>query len=291
MTVYPLGIDYPKEQTEDDARSLIFDTGPLPEALEIAGESTLILTLSTDMPDAAITAKLCDVAPDRSSTFITSGWLRLSHRDGHDTPSPPASGETYKIKIELWPIDYLIQAGHRLRLAISLSDFPRLFPLPHQGKIQLHFSPDGIQQLALRVVPTGRLLDTTPELATVDLSILEGVEFEYEPMWKVVRDQVTNQVSVQSGMTMGFKPMHMAVPIKASNHYSANIVQGRPETAHLVADSRAEFSLEGKRYVASVHQGVTQDQIEISTRIDEEGKTIHNKTFEDVIHISQETGK
>ena len=280
MTVYPLGIDYPKEQTEDNARSLVFDTAPLPEALEIAGESTLTLTLSTDMPDAAITAKLCDVSPGGPSTFITSGWLRLSHREGHDTPSPPKSGQTYQIKIELWPVDYLIQEGHRLRLAISLSDFPRIFPLSHQGSIQLHLSPEGIQQLALRVLPAGRVLGTTPELATADLSILEGIEFEYEPSWKVVRDQVSDQVSVQSGMSMGFTPMHMASPIRASNHYSANVTQGRPETANIVADSRVEFALEGKRYVATAHQRVTQDQIEVSTRIDEEGKTVHEKTFE-----------
>ena len=188
-------------------------------------------------------------------------------------------GKPYKIQVKLWPIDYLIPAGHRLRLALSLSDFPRVFPLPHQGKIHLHFSPEGPQSLALQVLPVEKRTDARPELAVSDLSILEGVEFAYEPKWKVVRDQVAGQVSVESGMSMEFTPMHMAVPIQASNHYSATVMEGMPETARLDADSKIEFSLEGNRYAATVHQRVTQSQIEISTRVEEAGDVIHEREF------------
>jgi hypothetical protein len=269
MTVYPLGIDYPKEQREDNARSLVFDTAPLAQALEIVGESTLTLTLSTDMPEAAITAKLCDVGPDGASALITSGWLRLGRGDG----------EGIGVRLKLWPIDYLIPAGNRLRLALSLSDFPRIFPVPHRGRILLHFSTGVTQNLALHVLPAKKTMRAVPELGESDLSILEGVEFVYEPIWKVVRDQVSNQVSVTSGMFMEFTPMHMTVPMKASNHYTAAVTEGLPETARLVADSEVAFSLEGTGYVATVHQMVTQDRIETAARIEEEGKVIHEKTF------------
>ena len=279
MTVYPLGIDYPRDQREDNARSLLFDTAPLAQALEIVGESVLTLTLSTDMPDAAVTAKLCAVGPDGASSFITSGWLRLSHRQGHQAPLPPLPGEPYKVQVRLCPVDYLVPAGNRLRLALSLSDFPRLFPLPHQGKIHLHFFPGKAQSLALQILPREKRLDGRPELAVSDLSILEGVEFAYEPKWKVVRDHVASRVTVESGMSMEFTPMHMTAPIKASNHYSAAVTEGMPDTACLDADSEIQFSLEGTGYTATVRQRVTQSQIEIATRVQEEGDVIHEKTF------------
>jgi putative CocE/NonD family hydrolase len=92
MLVFPLGLDYPAEQSEDNARSLTFDTPALDEALEIVGQPELVLALSTDMPDAAVTAKLFDVAPDAKSTLITGGSLRLSRREGHENPRPPFWG-------------------------------------------------------------------------------------------------------------------------------------------------------------------------------------------------------
>lgn len=51
-------------------------------------------------------------------------------------------------------------------------------------------------------------------------------------------------VSVESGMSMEFTPMHMTVPIKASNHYSASVTEGMPETARLDADSKIECVLQ-----------------------------------------------
>lgn len=279
MTVYPLGIDYPQDQREDNARSLLFDTAPLLEPLEIVGESALTLSLSTDMPDAAITAKLCDVRPDGVSSFITSGWLRLSHRDGHASVSPPVPGETHRMRLDLWPIDYRVPAGNRLRLALSLSDFPRIFPLPHRGGIRLPFSKEEAQKVVLRVLPEGRRREGRPELAASDPGLLEGVDFTYDPKWRVVKDHVSRRLSVESGMSMEFTPMHMTVPIRASNHYTAAVTEGLPETARLVADSSVEFALEGERYTASVHQEVTQSRIEISTRVEQAGRVLHDKDF------------
>ena len=111
------------------------------------------------------------------------------------------------------------------------------------------------------------------------MSILEGVEFAYEPKWKVVRDHVAGRVTVESGMSMGFTPMHMTVPIKASNHYAAAVTEGMPDTACLDADSEIQFSLAGTRYTATVRQRVTQSKIEIATRVQEGDDVIHEKTF------------
>ncbi len=279
MTVYPLGVDYPKEQAVDDARSLVFDTDPLAEPLEITGEGALTLTLSTDMPDAALTARVCDVDPDGSSALIMRGWMRLSHREGSEAPSPPPPGETLRVRIPLWPIAYRVPAGHRLRVALSLSDFPRLFPLPHRGGIRLHFRPGDAQELRLRTrrPPAGE--GRTPALPEPDLGLLETVPFAYEPRWRVVRDHVSGEVTVESGMSMEFQPLHLSSPVRTTNHYRATVTEGMPDTARLEADGQIAFSLAGADWRAVVRQRMTQERIEIRTRIERAGETVHEKEF------------
>ena len=83
-----------------------------------------------DRPLALVAARLCDVAPDGASTLVTRGLLNLTHRDSHAHPAPLEPGRRYAVTVPLNAIGQSVPAGHRLRLALSPTYWPRAWPSP-----------------------------------------------------------------------------------------------------------------------------------------------------------------
>ena len=122
--------DFATDQRRDDALSLTFDTEPLERAIELLGQPAIHLRVESDRPTAFVFGRLCDVAPDGSSTLITRGVLNLCHHRGHDRPLPLHPDEAIEATVALRSTAYAIPAGHRLRLALSTCYWPWMWPSP-----------------------------------------------------------------------------------------------------------------------------------------------------------------
>jgi putative CocE/NonD family hydrolase len=127
---YGPAADYPPDQREDDALCLVLDSEPLTTRLELLGQPVLHLRIRADEPSALVVARLCDVAPDGTSTLISRGALNLTHRDGHAGPAALAPGQWYDVDIAMDVLGQAVPAGHRLRLALSTTYWPWLWPSP-----------------------------------------------------------------------------------------------------------------------------------------------------------------
>ena len=75
--------------------------------------------------DTDFTAKLVDVWPNGFAQNLTEGIVRARYRNGQEKPELMNPGETYKFTIDLWATSNVFLAGHKLRLEISSSNFPR----------------------------------------------------------------------------------------------------------------------------------------------------------------------
>jgi uncharacterized protein len=129
--------DLPSDQREEDGGALVFDSAPLEEPLEILGAPEVTLTLAADKPVAQVAVRLSDVAPDSTVTRVTYGLLNLTHRDSHDEPQPLEPGTRYTVGV---PLNYIAQrfpAGHRLRLSISSSYWPLVWPAPEPARLTI----------------------------------------------------------------------------------------------------------------------------------------------------------
>jgi putative CocE/NonD family hydrolase len=104
---------------------LTYTTLPLPEALEITGPVTAALFATSTAPDTDFTAALVDVFPDGYAQLIQEGILRASFRESDTAPTPIEPGRIYRYEIDLWATSYVVQPGHRIRVEISSSNFPR----------------------------------------------------------------------------------------------------------------------------------------------------------------------
>lgn len=146
-----VGAELPGDQREDDARSVMFDSPPLTEPLEILGTPVVMLKLASDKPQVLIAVRLCAVAPDGTSDRVSYGILNLSHRDSDEAPKPVELNREYVVCIPLKDVAYAFPAGHRMRVALSSSYWPMVWPSPEAVTVTVFA---GSSYLELPVRPT-----------------------------------------------------------------------------------------------------------------------------------------
>ncbi|MDI9238355.1 CocE/NonD family hydrolase [Lysobacter sp. LF1] len=117
-------VDQRDVEVRDDV--LVYTSAPLQAPLRIAGPLRAQLVVSSSAPDTDFVARLVDVSPDGRAINIQEGALRARYRDGVERPSPMTPGKRYVLDVPMRSIAYLLPAGHRLRLDITSSSFPRL---------------------------------------------------------------------------------------------------------------------------------------------------------------------
>ncbi len=131
--VFPWG---PMDQRPVESRRdvLVFSSEPLRADLEVTGAIRVILYIATTVRDTDFTAKLVDVYPDGRAINLTDGILRLRYRKSIERPELAVPGKVYPITIDAGVTSNVFRAGHRIRVEISSSNFPRFDRNPNTGK-------------------------------------------------------------------------------------------------------------------------------------------------------------
>ena len=130
--VFPWG---PLDQRPIEARPdvLVYTTAPLRRDLETIGPVQVVLHVSTSARDTDFTAKLVDVFPDGTARNLCDGILRLRYRNSLEKPQPAVPGEVYRITIDAGVTANVFLRGHRIRVEVSSSNFPRFDRNPNTG--------------------------------------------------------------------------------------------------------------------------------------------------------------
>jgi len=126
-----------RDQREDDADSLCFDSEVLTERLEILGAPEVRVVVASDRPAAFLVARLCDVSPDGSSTRVSYGVLNLTHDAAHENWQPLEPGRPMDATIRLKDVAHVFPPGQRVRLALSNACWPLLWPSPEPVRLTL----------------------------------------------------------------------------------------------------------------------------------------------------------
>jgi putative CocE/NonD family hydrolase len=115
----------PRDQRTIEPRVLTYTSAPLPADLDVVGKVTLTLFASSSCMDTDFVARLTDVFPDGRSILVVDGILRARYRKSRARPRLLRPKRVYRFEIDLWPTAWRFAAGHRLRLAVTSSCFPR----------------------------------------------------------------------------------------------------------------------------------------------------------------------
>lgn len=111
-------------ETRDDV--LVYTTAPMASDMWIAGPVSASVMVSSDAKDTDVVARLVHVWPDGRATSIQEGGLRLRYRNGFTAPAFLEAGQPVRAEVDMRSIAYRLPKGHRLRLDLTSSSFPRL---------------------------------------------------------------------------------------------------------------------------------------------------------------------
>lgn len=120
---------YDQRRIESRADVLTYTSAELADDLEVTGPISVRLWASTSAPDTDFVARLCDVFPDGRSINLTDGIIRGQHHVG----AALQPGRPYEFVIDLWATSNVFRAGHRIRVDIASSSFPRWDRNPNTG--------------------------------------------------------------------------------------------------------------------------------------------------------------
>jgi len=110
---------------EERADVLVYSTPPFTQDMEVTGPVYLEIFAKSSAPDTDFTAKLVAVWPNGFAQNLTEGIVRARYRNSQAKPELMNPGEIYKVTVNLWSTSNVFLKGHRLRLEISSSNFPR----------------------------------------------------------------------------------------------------------------------------------------------------------------------
>jgi putative CocE/NonD family hydrolase len=126
----------PRDQAPAEVRPdvLVYTSASVEQPVEVTGPLIVFLYAASSAPDTDFVVRLCDVYPDSASRILAEGILRARFREGYDQPRPIVPGEVYEYLINLVATSNLFQVGHRIRLDVTSSSFPRFDRNPNTGK-------------------------------------------------------------------------------------------------------------------------------------------------------------
>ena len=203
------------DQREDDAHSLTWEWDAAGEVL--VGHPRVRLRISADAPQASLSVKLCDVAPDGTSVLVSRGSLDLAYRDGVHapvTPSPLTPGERYDVLVDLDACAYEVPAGRRLRLSVAGADWPNTVAPPAPVTLTVH---DG--ELAL---PCWRDVGEPPP--TYPPGQARSSEDTSDVSWTVTRDVLRRTTTCAVDHGSSYDVPHGGT---ATEHYTGEVTVDR----------------------------------------------------------------
>jgi predicted acyl esterase len=237
--------DAPTDQRAEDGRARCFDSMPAEAPVEILGVPTVSLTLSADRANAQVTVRLCDVAPDGASLLVSRGVLNLTHRDGHERPSPLEPGRLYSVAVPLKAVAHSLAAGHRWRIAVAPAYWPIVWPSPEPVTLRL-VTGRGCR-LDLPVRERDDRDDALPDFDEPEGAQALPIEWMRRPerTRELRRDLGTGRQQVEIRFDHGRQRYPDGLEAEGESRELHEIVEGDPLSASVRCEWRTELTRDG----------------------------------------------
>ncbi len=281
-----MGIDgITRDQSYDDYRSLTF-TGPaLVEPLEILGAPQASLHVTSTAEVAFFCVKLVDIAPDGAARLVCRGILNATRRSGKETPAPLVPGEVYHLEIPLKYTSWTFKPGHRIRLSVSSSDWPWVWPSPFPATNQVFWGADRPSQVVLPIVHQVKAVQSTVQFRQ-PVELPHFLDYEsggmtYEFTQDLIKGYTIHRTGY-SGKTQ-FTGLNLTrisnslAEIGASDDHPAEAYARAEGKASLI---RPESRIDLQAFTA-IHSTPDQFQIDIDLAVDIDGQPFFKRTWKE----------
>ncbi len=282
--------DVAPDQRPTDAFSLVYDTPPLDEDVEILGLPKAMLKVAADAPHIDWFARLNDVAPDGTVTQVAGAGMNGAHRISARDPKAIVPGEPFPLQIEMHFTSWVFPKGHRIRLAVSNAQWPMLWPTPYPATTSLYLGPDG-SRLLLPVVPPDSTKGPAPSYLPIPpkeapLPGYEAIAMEtpsaYGEISSVDRNPRTGKATVVATNNSAHRfPWGEERNTEKITHEAED---GKPEKASVRGEYSTEVKLPGRvlRWESVVVFSSDRQNFHYSgtRKIFENGKLVREKNWE-----------
>jgi uncharacterized protein len=274
------------DQREDDAGSLVFDTDVLKRPINLAGEAIVKLRIASNRPQAFAAVRLCDVAPDGTSAFVTLGVLNLSHRKSHEHPEAMMPGKFVDVSLRLKPVAQIIPKGHRLRLAVSTNYWPMVWPSPETVTLSLDPSKSSIElpvMASAKASPSVRF-KPAEQAEHGPVTVKEPGRETREIYWNVESETATFDIRSDDGR---YVIEEIGTEIASTRTKSYTISRHDPLSAHTTVACHQEFKRADWDVAVSTEVTVKADRTHFhvtgSVKALEGGKVFATREFQESI--------
>ncbi|MGZ8631419.1 MAG: CocE/NonD family hydrolase [Actinomycetota bacterium] len=261
----------PDDQRPDELHSLTYTWEPLERELEILGHARLRARVTSTSPVAFLSAKLCDVFPDGTSSLVARGMLNLTHRDSREHPSPLAQGEPIDVELVLEVTSWTFEPGHRVRLDLAGTDWPNAWAPPTPLTLTIDRASaslelpmlDGPSPVTERPpFPPSNVGDPEEREEREDADPADGVR------WSVTHEVLTRITSANAGSTFEDEATP-DVPAMRS-HYDGSVSVSTNDPGRAIARGEAEFEMrwDEATVVSRVDVAIESDADAFHTTID-----------------------
>ncbi len=241
--------EQPGDQRPEDDASVIFDSDPLEGAMTIVGAPKVSLTVTADAPLAMLAARLCDVRPDGSVARITWGVVNLTHPEDHSVVRELEPDVPTRAEITLNDIAYTVPEGHVLRLALSSSYWPLVWPSPTPVGITLELAESNLTIPAI-AEPQPLATPFSPALAASGPSITQlGADSIFTRRLETIDGRLVRTVD-GTGATGGgltrFDDIDLTVGYEAHRRYEIGLddpTSARVSYTHRISFDRDDWTV------------------------------------------------
>jgi putative CocE/NonD family hydrolase len=275
----PMGatiVGLPLDQRRDDAVSLIFDSEVLEKSIDLFGIPRVNLFCSFSSPRANVVVKLNDVSPERRrSTLISTGWMNLEHVDElHEKGRIVEPGSVYSLAIPLGASCYRIMPGHRIRLSISGTDFPRIWPSRSDFEIRLR---QGEKARSSVVIPILEGIGRNPTaLRAPSSGSVDGLL--PRTSWKITRDPIASTTSVNIGFNI-YLPLDPVSDLRFDQIYEARTRAGHPYTS-VTSAVESSFASSERSIVVRGRSSVSNESVNMNADIIVDGVRYYSRSWQ-----------
>ncbi|MDG1858255.1 MAG: CocE/NonD family hydrolase, partial [Emcibacteraceae bacterium] len=145
----------PPDQQPMDDDSLVYDSAPLDEPMEILGHPLAKLNVSADVIRANWVVRISDVAPDGTVTQVAGAAFNGTHRNSAREPQDVVPGEVFPLDIEMHFTSWVFPKGHKIRMAVSNAMWPMLWPTPYPMTTTLNIGGLEGARVEMPIIPAG----------------------------------------------------------------------------------------------------------------------------------------
>ena len=232
----------PLDQSTDDLRSVCFETEPLNEAIVLVGSVKLKVKVRRKRAPAQLVCRLCEVNPDNVSNLVVRGILNLELDEALEKSRPHRDGEAVEYCMLMPATAYHMAQGNRIRLALSASLWPIVWPTPQDP--QIHVLDGGVLE-----IPN---MQSRPIRESSELPAAEAIP--KRPRWRSLADQEPSRIRHESedgvirtgwkqpATTISFHDLSLAVGSRTGADY--RIEPGNPGNASCNFDHEIRVSRE-----------------------------------------------